>query len=253
VTPNTLSYQARERSASVLASRMLPRVGNAAETLLHCHNTVTMAVVTETRYRQAYLAGRDAQREVILDAASRVLEAEGPDALSMRRLAREVGASTSVIYTMFGGKSGVAEALWLEGFERLQVALAAVEGDDPLSRLAAMGRAYRANALANHAYYSVMFARPIPGFQPSPEAYAASLRPLQTLTDAVADCIAAGVFRDADPAHVARVLWAAAHGAVSLELAGYEGAVDPEACFDDVITAAGAWFFAPPEDRSTTR
>jgi hypothetical protein len=63
--------------------------------------------------------------------------------------------------------------------------------------------------------------------------------------DHAADCVAAGVFRPVDPAHAARVLWAASHGAVSLELAGYEGAIDPEACYQDLLAAAAAWFFAP--------
>lgn len=200
----------------------------------------------DSAYGRAYAAGRQAVRRLVLDAASRLLEAEGPDALTMRRIAAEVGCSTSVLYTMFGGKSGVAEGLWLEGFERLRQALERAEGDDPLDRLAAMGRAYRANALANRAYYAVMFQRPIPGFQPSAQAYAESLRPLQLLVDAVTDCMQAGVFRAADPAHVAGVLWAAAHGAVSLELAGYEGAVDAEARFQDLLAAAGSFFARPP-------
>jgi AcrR family transcriptional regulator len=198
----------------------------------------------DSAYGQAYAAGREAVRRLVLDAASRLLEAEGPDALTMRRIAAAAGCSTSVLYTMFGGKSGVAEGLWREGFERLRQALEQAAGDDPLGRLAAMGRAYRTNALANRAYYAVMFQRPIPGFQPSAPAYEESLRPLQLLVDAVADCIRAGVFRDADPTHVAGVLWAAAHGAVSLELAGYEGAVDAEARFQDLLAAAAAWFFA---------
>jgi AcrR family transcriptional regulator len=198
----------------------------------------------DSPYGQAYVAGRQAVRRLVLDAASRLLEAEGPDALTMRRIAAAAGCSTSVLYTMFGGKSGVAEGLWLEGFERLRQALEQARGDDPLGRLAAMGRAYRRNALANRAYYAVMFQRPIPGFQPSALAYGESLRPLQLLVDAVADCIHAGVFRAADPTHIAGVLWAAAHGAVSLELAGYEGAVDAEERFQDLLAAAAAWFFA---------
>jgi hypothetical protein len=115
----------------------------------------------------------------------------------------------------------------------------AVTGAGPLERLAAMGRAYRANALANRSYYTVMFQRPIPGFEPSPEAYQASLVPLHALADTVADCIDAGAM------HIASVLWAATHGAVSLELAGYEGAVDAEHLFDDVNAAAAAWFMTP--------
>lgn len=200
----------------------------------------------DTPYGQAYAEGREALRRVVLDAASRLLEAEGPGALTMRRIAGEVGCSTSVLYTMFGGKAGVAEGLWREGFDRLRDALhdalQAPDGSDPLHRLTVIGRAYRANALANASYYAVMFQRPIPGFEPSAEAYAASLEALQVLVDAVADCIDAGVFRPQDPAHIARVLWAAAHGAVSLELAGYEGAIDAETRFNDLLAAAAAWF-----------
>ena len=110
------------------------------------------------------------------------------------------GCSTSVLYTMFGAKAGIAEALWREGFDRLSTALDQVTGADPLQRLAAMGRAYRANALANRSYYAIMFQRPIPGFQPSPDAYRASLQSLQALTDSVADCVRAGVFRPRIPA-----------------------------------------------------
>jgi AcrR family transcriptional regulator len=198
----------------------------------------------DSAYGQAYAAGRQAVRRLLLDAASRLLEAEGPEALTMRRIAAEAGCSTIVLYTMFGGKPGVAEGLWREGFDRLRRAMERVEADDPLGRLTALGQAYRANALANRPYYAVMFQRPIPGFEPSADAYADSLRPLRILVDAVAGCIRAGVFRAADPAHVAGVLWAAAHGAVSLELAGYEGAADAELRFQDLLAAAAAWFFA---------
>lgn len=198
-----------------------------------------------TPYAAALAAGRDALRKLILDAASRLLEAEGPAALTMRRIAAEVGCSTTVLYTMFGSKAAIAEGLWREGFDRLSTLLDQADGATPLERLAAMGRAYRANALANRSYYAIMFQRPIPGFEPSPEAYAASLRPLHKLADAVRDCIDAGIFRPVDPMHIAGVLWAASHGAVSLELAGYEGAVDAERRYDDVSAAAAAWFMRP--------
>jgi hypothetical protein len=108
-----------------------------------------------------------------------------------------------------------------------------------------MGRAYRTNALANKSYYTIMFQRPIPGFEPSPEAYGVSLVPLRTLAEGVADCIRAGVFRAEDPNYIASVLSAATHGAVSLELAGYEGAVNAERRFDDLCSAAAAWFVSP--------
>jgi AcrR family transcriptional regulator len=198
-----------------------------------------------TPYAAAQVMNRASLRKLILDTASSLLETAGFDALTMRRIATEVGCSTTVLYTMFGGKAGIAEALWNEGFTRLGNALDQASGPTPLERLAAMGSAYRANALANRSYYAVMFQRPIPGFVPSPEAYEASLRPLRLLAEAVAECIHAKVFRAEDPMHIAGVLWAATHGAVSLELAGYEGAVDAEHRFDDLCAAAAVWFMTP--------
>jgi AcrR family transcriptional regulator len=204
--------------------------------------TVSTAGSAVTPYAAAQAAGRESLRRQLLDTASVLLEQHGPEALTMRRIAAEAGCSTSVLYTVFGGKLGIAEVIWREGFDRLSAALNAAAGDHPLERLAAMGRAYRANALANRSYYAVMFQRPIPGFEPSPEAYEASLGPLRTLADTVAQCIDAGVFRGEDPEHIAGVLWAATHGAVSLELAGYDGAVDAEHRFNDLCAAAAAWF-----------
>jgi AcrR family transcriptional regulator len=212
---------------------------------------VSMAGPAISSYAAAQAAGKASLRRLLLDTASWVLERHGPEALTMRRIAAEAGCSTSVLYTMFGGKAGIAEELWREGFDRLSAALDAAPGDHPLERLAAMGRAYRANALANRSYYAVMFQRPIPGFEPSPEAYEASLTPLRALAGTVAECIRAGVFRAEDPEHIAGVLWAATHGAVSLELAGYEGAVDAEHRFDDLCAAAAAWFMTAEWDSRT--
>jgi Tetracyclin repressor-like, C-terminal domain len=73
-------------------------------------------------------------------------------------------------------------------------------------------------------------------------------------TKLVTDCIDAGIFRAEDPTHIGGVLWAATHGAVSLELAGYEGPVDAQRRFDELCAAAAAWFMvstshSPRRDR----
>lgn len=197
-----------------------------------------------TPFAAAHAEGRIALRTLALDTAGKLLTEHGPAALTMRRIAADMGCSTTVLYTMFGGKSAIAEELWREGFARLREALEHAEGPDPLARLAAMGQAYRTCALANRAYYAVMFQRPIPGFEPSEQAYAESLLALRELAAGVADCIDSGVFLPGDPDHIAGVLWAASHGAVSLEIAAYEGAVNAEARYHDLMAATAAWFMA---------
>jgi AcrR family transcriptional regulator len=192
-----------------------------------------------TPYERAQRQGQEALRRALLDAASGLLLEEGPGALTMRRVAGAVGCSTTVLYTMFGGKEGLADALYREGFERLRRRLEAVDGaSGPQARLGALAHAYRDSALAERGYYGVMFQQAVPGFRPSPGSLAVAGASLEVLTRAVGAAMAAGVLRPGDPRAVAEVLWAAVHGAVSLELAGHFP--DPGVALDRFQTLASA-------------
>ncbi|MGH8570384.1 MAG: helix-turn-helix domain-containing protein, partial [Gammaproteobacteria bacterium] len=57
-------------------------------------------------------------RLALIEAAARVLARDGPDALTTRRLASEVGTSTMALYTHFGGMDDLRRAVRLEWFER---------------------------------------------------------------------------------------------------------------------------------------
>jgi AcrR family transcriptional regulator len=189
------------------------------------HNDGVSKPTAATDYRRAREREREALRLGILDAAGRLLVEEGPQALSMRRVAREVNASTQVLYTMFGGKDGLANELFLEGFERLTAAHgAAPRSDDPLRHLYDRAESYFENALANPNYYRVMFFDAIPGFRPSEETLAKTWRTFDALAEAVRACARAGLFdREVaeEPREAALSLWSAAHGVVSLRIAGH--------------------------------
>ncbi|NUO99061.1 MAG: TetR/AcrR family transcriptional regulator [Nonomuraea sp.] len=175
-----------------------------------------------TAYRQAQQEGQSVVREAVLDAAKQLLVAEGPAALTVRRISAEVGCSTKVIYTLFGGKDGLSEALWLEGFARLERRLLAVPAaEDPLAVLHSGLEAYRAYALDEPGYYRVMFQNAIHGFKPGDEAVTAGRRTFDILVDAVAACLESGRLRGAEAGQIADVLWMAIHGAVSLEISGF--------------------------------
>ena len=182
-----------------------------------------LAAVTD--YRRARERGRKALKLGILDAAGRLLVEEGPQALSMRRVAREVNASTQVLYTMFGGKDGLANELFEEGFRRLtQAHESGPRSEDPLRHLYHRAGAYFENALANPNYYRVMFFDAIPGFTPSEETLARTWGTFDALTEAVRACARAGLFAPdvaEDPREAALSLWSAAHGVVSLRIAGH--------------------------------
>ncbi|MER6576234.1 TetR/AcrR family transcriptional regulator [Nonomuraea sp. NPDC001023] len=182
-----------------------------------------------TAYRQAQQEGQSVVRTAILDAAKHLLVAEGPAALTVRRISGEVGCSTKVIYTLFGGKDGLSEALWLEGFARLEARLLAVPApDDPLPALHAGLAAYREYALDEPDYYRVMFQNAMHGFQPAPDAVAAGRRTFDILVEAVAACLESGRLRGAAAGEIADVLWMAIHGAVSLEISGFFDSAEAE-------------------------
>jgi AcrR family transcriptional regulator len=193
------------------------------------NNVISSDSVSEpaavTDYQRAKEESREALRLGILDTAGRLLVEEGPQALSMRRVAREVNASTQVLYTMFGGKDGLANELFLEGFARLAGAHgAARRSEDPLPHLYDRAEVYFENALANPNYYRVMFSDAIPGFKPSEETLAKTWGTFDAFTEAVRACAQAGLFAgevEEEPREAALSLWSAAHGVVSLHIAGH--------------------------------
>src|SRR5487761_2417140 len=60
----------------------------------------------------------------LVDAGRRILEAEGPAALTLRAVAREAGVSSAAPYHHFKDKSELLNAVSMEGFSRLKTALA---------------------------------------------------------------------------------------------------------------------------------
>ena len=57
--------------------------------------------------------------EALLDAAERIVAADGPDALSMRRVADQAGTTTRAGYSLFESKEGLLVALGNRAFEML--------------------------------------------------------------------------------------------------------------------------------------
>ncbi|MGH3753074.1 MAG: TetR/AcrR family transcriptional regulator [Pseudonocardiaceae bacterium] len=169
----------------------------------------------------------DALRIRLLDTAGELLTSEGPDALSLRRLATAAGTSTSAVYALFGGKPGLLRALYVEAFTRFGAHLYAVApSGDPLADLVALAHAYRASATADPHFYAVMFNSPEPDFERTPQDRAHAEATFTPLCDAVRRAIAAGLLHDEDPGLIATALWANVHGLVSLELAW---AIPPQA------------------------
>jgi len=174
----------------------------------------------------------------LLAAAAEILETEGPDGLSVRRIAAAAHVAPMGVYNHFESKFGIIEALFIQGFERLGEAMAAIADiQDPHEALREGGRRYRALALAQPMVYQVMFLRAVPGFEPSTHALEVAARAFDSLVAAVQRAMAAGVVADASPTETAQLIWANIHGWVSLELLGIGFVEDQDAGFDRVCSS----------------
>lgn len=97
-------------------------------------------------------------RRALVDAARRLLEAEGPSALSLRAVAREAGVSPAAPYHHFKDKAELLDAVAQEGWEILgDLMREAKAGVDGAQQLTALGVAYVCFARDNPALYRVMY------------------------------------------------------------------------------------------------
>lgn len=166
----------------------------------------------------------DETSESLLAAAHRLLDENGPDSLTVRRIANEAGMSTMNVYSRFGGKDGVVDELYADGYRRLVAAIEAVPvTDDILGDIGRVAAAYRNFALESPTYYGIMFRGTVHGFHPSDESTELGLSGLSSFVERVREGQERGLITpagDDETGDIAGWLWATCHGLVSLELDG---------------------------------
>ncbi|MFL5761987.1 MAG: TetR/AcrR family transcriptional regulator [Thermomicrobiales bacterium] len=90
----------------------------------------------------------------LLDAAERIAEQNGLAALSVRRVANEVGTTTRAVYSLFGAKEGLVGALGARAFDLLGASVAALPTtDDPAADLVRAGLVFRGFANRHPAFF----------------------------------------------------------------------------------------------------
>ena len=155
--------------------------------------------------------------ERVLEAALRLLGAEGLEALTARRLATEAGTSPAAVYELYGDKGGVIRAMFFSGFDQLATHLS--DGPlppDPVEALLELADRYRSFILQHPGLAAVMFSRPFASFDPAPEEQAAGARVREQIVDAVTLGVAAGALHG-DPTDIAHAYVALIHGLAAAE------------------------------------
>jgi AcrR family transcriptional regulator len=171
----------------------------------------------------------DAMRAKLLESAARILALDGASGLTARRLSAAAGASTKVVYNHFGGMPGVVTALYERGFAMLAATLSeAAKYAACDEMIAVIAKAYRAFAVSNPDLFDLMYGPSIATLLPTPETRSSARVALDVLVKAFAD------YEVTDPEDCARAYWAAIHGVVALERAGWFGAAEAERRLDEV-------------------
>lgn len=181
-----------------------------------------MGSIISFDYQTARAEGDAVVRRGLLQLAARLLSEEGPQALTLRTLAQRANCSTTVVYTLFGGKNGLSEGLKVEGFARLRFE---VERERRRHKGAARAllpvmMTYRSFALSHRSLFGVMFGNALPDHVPTDYSRQQARLALEAVESVVTEA-AAEVGHGPWDAHDAAVrLWAAVHGPVALELEG---------------------------------
>lgn len=192
----------------------------------------------------------------LVEAAARVLATEGRPAVAARRLAREVGASTQVLYTHFDGMDDLLAEVWREGFRRFGRALDAPRRtSDPVADWMVQGWGYLAFARRDRHLYQVMFGEGMEGVRTGePADMEAAGGTFQSLLGRIEACAAAGRWVVGDLFTAGEVVWGASHGQAAIELAGYFDGVgrDADATFSQVLRRLSLGFGDADEATQTS-
>lgn len=159
----------------------------------------------------------DAARQRLVEVALALVQTEGRDACSLRRVAADAGMSRTTPYTYFADKEALIDAMRAGALhllsDRCEAAVAAA--DDLAGRVRALGQAYLDFAFAHPALYDLIF-EAHPG---SDEQRAAAARYRALAAGPLSEAYEAGL-STLPPDRLGAVLWASTHGLVSLHRAG---------------------------------
>lgn len=161
-------------------------------------------------------------RSKLVSTASRILEEEGLDSLTMRHLSKTIGVSRSASYRHFTDKTALLGAVAAAGFDRLRELLeeSSREISKSLELFRACSCAYVRFAVTRQTLYNLMFGFELNSGAPVPELSDAAAEAFSVITGIIEKCQAEGSFRSSDPVELANVTWSSLHGLSMLLIDG---------------------------------
>ncbi len=160
--------------------------------------------------------------EKILKAALALFEQEGPEAVSMRRVADAVGITPMAIYRHFPSRDALLKRIADDSFQNVASAWTRPPSrSDVLQRLYWPLEHYLDYALTHPHLFDHAFSVRRDDARRFPEDFRNRKSPtLNVVADALVEGMRQGVLREDDPWDVAMTLWAHVHGLIALYRAG---------------------------------
>lgn len=171
-------------------------------------------------------------RQRLLEAATDLMAVDGPD-FSLRPLVASVGTSTSAVYSLFGSRGELLEAITLRAASSFVEAQRTAAHDDPVQHILAIAHAIRRWAGENAAMFQVVFGRT----NDSPAIAAARESATEPLLEAVTTATERDILHG-DPETTTRTIFAGVHGFIALELLGHYPAEQGDALFNSLLAAS---------------
>jgi AcrR family transcriptional regulator len=161
----------------------------------------------------------------IATAARRLLDREGAEAVTMRRVAEAVGITPMAVYRHYADRAGLLNALANEGFAELARRLATRRFSvDIERRLTKMANIYLEHALENPRLFELMFLKPREGARRYPRDFKLGDSPTANLlAEVIREGVDSGYLRKDDTWEIVFEIGALSHGLILLYLGGRIG------------------------------
>lgn len=158
---------------------------------------------------------RGVSRERLIDVSLEIVEREGAEQLTIRRIAETVDRTQPAVYQHFASKDEILAALAVDGFTALVQRIDKASKRSKNGSLAAIASAYVQFGLERPRLYKVMFVDPAV----IPFAQASTPAPARNAFRLIAAAVAEESGLDVSQAETAtEVIWAALHGFVMLSI-----------------------------------
>ena len=157
---------------------------------------------------------RGVSRDLIIDVSRAIVEEEGVEHLTIRRIAETIGRTQPAVYQHFASKDALLTAVVVEGFVALVEHLKR-SGKARKKPLSTVARAYLRFGLERPRLYNLMFVEP-----PAIAFAAGSATPIpaRTAFGILASAVGESGLDEDRVETVTEVVWAALHGLVMLSI-----------------------------------